>query len=288
MTKKTLLLAENDADMMQSTYSELKDNVNMSIIQATDGIQAFQKTRNQTFDVILTNWILPKISGRELIDSIRDTNGNENTPIIIQTEDVDEVKSKCRGLKGILILKKPVDFKVLTKSIIDLSKFDPNKKKFRLDVDFVNPFIDMSVHTLNTLCNVDSIKPLKPYLMNPEEQLEIDISGTIKITSPYFSGVIGVSFSNDIYKKILEQMIEEKIEEINADNQDGAAEIINIIYGNTKALLNNKGFEMKRAIPSVIRGNKHKITPDSKTPILLVPFDSNAGRFFIQICVKAI
>ena len=55
MTKKTLLLAENDADLMQSTYTELKDSVNMSIIQASDGTQAFQKTRNQTFDVILTN-----------------------------------------------------------------------------------------------------------------------------------------------------------------------------------------------------------------------------------------
>ena len=286
--RKTLLLAEDDPIVMQTTYSELKDKVNMSIIQATDGVQLTQKTRNQTFNMILTKWKLPKIYGRELVDAIRETSGNEEIPIIIVTDDVDEVRSKCKGLKGILILESPVDFNVLSKSVVELSNFDPNKKKFRLDVDFINPFIDMSVKTLNGLCNVTSIKPLKPYLMNAEELLEIDISGTLKIVSPYFSGVIGVSFSNDIYKKILEQMVEEKVEEINSENQDGAAEIINIIYGNTKALLNDKGFEMKRAIPSVVRGHKHKITHDSKTPILLVPFDSNAGRFFIQICVKAI
>lgn len=286
--RKTLLLAEDDEVVMKNTYAELKDQINMSIIQARDGVQVYQKTCNQTFDVILTNWKLPKITEKELIDTIRETEGNEDTPIIIQTEDVDAVKTKCRGMKGVMIVQKPADFSVLSKNIIELSKFDPTRKKFRLDVDFVNPFIDVSVKTLTVLCRIENIKPLRPYLLSEHEELDIDISGTLKVTSPYFSGSIAVSFSNEVYKKILGHMVQEEIKDINIDNQDGAAEILNVIYGNTKAQLNEHGYEMKRAIPSVIRGPKHKIYHDSKVPILLVPFDSDAGRFYIQICVKAI
>ena len=83
-------------------------------------------------------------------------------------------------------------------------------------------------------------------------------------------------------------MLEEGQEDITIDNQDGAAEIINIIFGQTKAVLNTSGYSLQRAIPSVMRGENHKIYQNSKIPVLLVPFSSDAGKFFIQICVKAI
>jgi chemotaxis protein CheX len=83
-------------------------------------------------------------------------------------------------------------------------------------------------------------------------------------------------------------MLEENIGEIDLNNQDGAAEIINIIFGQTKAVLNQRGYRLERAIPSVMRGKGHKIYQNTKIPVLLVPFRSNLGKFWIQICVKAI
>jgi chemotaxis protein CheX len=286
--KKNVLLIEDEEELLDTMAMELRDMTQMLIIKAKDGVQAYQKTRNQKFDVIITDWKMPKLMGRQLIDSIRETKGNENTPFIIHTGLIEEAKTQCRGLKGIDFIEKPADFETLSKRAEKLAEFDPDKKEFKLDVDFINPFIDMSMKTLNGLCGVESIKALKPYLMGKEEELEIDISGTLSITSPYFRGSIAVSFANDIYKKILEKMIEEQVAEINADNQDGAAEIVNIIFGNTKAVLNQRGYKIDRALPSVVRGHKHKIYQNGKVPVLLVPFNSDVGRFYIQICVKAI
>ena len=287
MSKKCLLIAEGDEELRQEMIKELGDMTGMIIVEASDGVQAFQKTRNQKFDVILSEFELKKITQEQLINSYRETTHNELSPILVYTENIDEAKIKTRDIKNIDFLKKPQDLDTLSKKLIELSEIDPTKKKFKIDVDFINPFIDSSMQTLNGLCKVNNIKAEKPYLLG-NEKLEIDISGTFAISSPYFKGSIAISFDDDVYRDIISKMLEENIGEIDLDNQDGAAEIINIIFGQTKAVLNQRGYKLNRAIPSVMRGRGHKIYQDTRIPVLLVPFRSDLGKFWIQICVKAI
>jgi chemotaxis protein CheX len=287
MSKKFLLIVEPEDELRQMLANELSDLTQMVIVQAGDGVQAYQKARNQKFDVVLTDFTLAKITGAEFIAAVRETNHNVHTPILIYTEDLDIAKNETRGQKGIDFLKKPADYKVIAEKIKELSKLDPNKKRFKIDVDFINPFIDSSMKTLNKLCGVNNIEAMKPYLLG-EEVLEIDISGVLAITSPYFRGSIAISFDDKVYKDVISKMLEENISEVDLDNQDGAAEIINIIFGQTKAVLNQRGYSLERAIPSVLRGKGHKILQSSKIPILLVPFRSDLGNFWMQICVKAI
>ena len=211
----------------------------------------------------------------------------EFSPILVYTKEPEQAKIDNRDAKYIDYLKKPVEFKVLSDKIIELSKLDPSKKSFKIDVDFINPFIDSSMKTLNSLCGVNNIEAQKPHMLK-DEKLEIDISGTLAISSPYFKGSIAISFDDSVYKDIIGKMLEENIGEIDLDNQDGAAEIINIIFGQTKAVLNQRGYKLDRAIPSVMRGKGHKIYQDARIPVLLVPFRSDLGKFWIQICVKAV
>ncbi|MAZ47955.1 MAG: hypothetical protein CME65_05290 [Halobacteriovoraceae bacterium] len=287
MERDYLLIVDKDEDLRQQLVSELSDLVSMVIIQAADGVQAYQKTRNQKFKVVLTDFDLPKISGAQLIAALRETNHNAHTPIIFYTDNLEQAKNETRGSKHIEYLSKPQSYELISKKINELSKIDPNKKRFKLDVDFINPFIDSSMKTLNGLCGVTNITAKKPYLLK-EENIDIDISGTLAITSPYFRGNIAISFEENVYKTIVGKMLEENVAELDPDNEDGAAEIINIIFGQTKAVLNTRGYSLDRAIPSVIRGKGHKVYKDSKIPILLVPFESDLGDFWIQICVKAI
>ena len=287
MSKKFLLIVENDDELRQSLVQELGDLTQMVILDAKDGVQAYQKSRNQKFDVVLTDFTIPKITGAEFIAALRETNHNANTPILIYTEDLENSKIATRGQKSLDFLLKPTDYKVIADKLLDLSKIDPNKKRFKIDVDFINPFIDSSMKTLNKMCGVNDIEAMKPYLLG-EEKLDIDISGVLAITSPYFRGSIAISFEDKIYKDVISKMLEEDVGEVDIDNQDGAAEIINIIFGTTKAVLNQRGYSLERAIPSVKRGKGHNILENSKIPILLVPFRSDLGNFWIQICVKAI
>lgn len=287
MSKKFLLIVEPENELRQMLATELLDLTQMVIVQAADGVMAYQKARNQKFDVVLTDFKLAKISGAEFIAALRETNHNVNSPILIYTDDVDTAKNETRGQKYVEYMKKPSGYDVIAAKINELTTIDPNKKRFKLDVDFINPFIDSAMKTLNKLCGVNNIEAMKPHLLG-EEKLEIDISGVLGITSPYFRGSISISFDDNVYRDIISKMLEENISEVDINNQDGAAEIINIIFGQTKAILNQRGYSLERAIPSVLRGKGHNILENSKIPILLVPFRSDLGKFWIQICVKAI
>jgi len=286
LNKKYLLIVEAEDELREQLVKELTDLTQMIVVSASDGVQAYQKSRNQKFAVVLTDFKLPKISGDQLIAALRETNHNANAPIIIYTKDVEEAKIGTRGLRNVEYMTKPTDYQTISNKILELSKLDLEKKRFKLDVDFINPFIDSAMKTLNGLCGVSNIVAQKPYLLG-EEKLEIDISGTLAIVSPYFRGSIAISFDDDVYKLIISKMLEENVGDIDLDNQDGAAEIINIIFGQTKAVLNQRGYSLDRAIPSVLRGRGHKVLNNNKIPILLVPFHSDLGNFWIQICVKA-
>lgn len=286
---KTILFVEADDNQRQLLLDELAPLLKeMKIIMAKDGVDAGRKTLNQEFSLIVTNWNIPKKSGLENIESIRG-GINEKTPILIyEEESLQEAKAKATSFRPIDFIQKPLSYEDLAKKIIEFEKADHSNKKFKLDVDFINPIIHMSISTIEELCNFSGTRPLPPYVLKDEEVLDVDISGVINIVSPFFSGVIGVSFSDEIFKQVISKMIDDVVDNIDNENQDGAAEIINIIYGRTKSVMNQKGFAMQRAVPSVLRGANHRVTNNKKRPVLMMPINSEIGRFYIQISVKPI
>jgi chemotaxis protein CheX len=64
---------------------------------------------------------------------------------------------------------------------------------------------------------------------------------------------------------------------------DGAAELTNMIFGQAKASLNEKGFGLKIALPSVVLGKPDSFLSLHTGPAILVPFKSKQGDFFVRI-----
>ena len=162
MSRKTLLIIEPDEELRQSLAKELSDLTQMLVIQAQDGTMAYQKARNQAFDLIMTDFDVPKIKGDQLITAIRETNHNPHTPFIVYSEDLEPAKLATRGVVNLEYIKKPAESEFLSEKIQELTKRDPNKKRFKIDVDFINPFIESSVKTLNGMCGVKNIEASKP------------------------------------------------------------------------------------------------------------------------------
>jgi len=287
--KNILIIEEND-EHREQLREELIKMSEYNYVFSADGVTAYQKARNQEFACVLMSYTTKKITGVKLVEAIRESNINAYTHIIIyvQEDQIKSVKAQCQDFKNIWYLEKPSDYNIICDKIEKLANTDPQKKKFKLDVDFVNPFIDSAIATLNEMCGVDDIEAQKPYLLNDETEMNIQISGNINVASPFFKGSIALSFESSVYEGIIAQMLEVGNDEIDLKTDDGAAEILNVIYGRSKVKLNEYGYRLQRVIPKVLRGNNHKISPNSKIPTLLVPFNSNAGEFYIQICVKAI
>ena len=156
----------------------------------------------------------------------------------------------------------------------------------RLDTEFINPFLSATIDVLKVLAHVEAIAG-KPYLKKSGEKFTGDISGVIGIVSESFSGSVIISFPEKTFISFMNSMLDEKYTEINPDILDGAGEITNQVFGKAKVTLNEKGFGIKAAIPSVVSGKDHTLLSICKGPTVVIPFSCDEGKFFVEISITS-
>lgn len=159
------------------------------------------------------------------------------------------------------------------------------KKPASLDAAFIDPFLRATIKVLD-LQATTKVTPGKPYVRKPTEKLLGDISGTIGLTSDTFSGSVVISFPAPTFLKVMSRMLGEEFKELNEDLYDGAGELTNIIFGQAKIVLNEQNYKIQTALPSIIVGSDHSVLSPLKGPRVVVPFESDAGSFAIEICLS--
>lgn len=157
--------------------------------------------------------------------------------------------------------------------------------KRTLDTEFINPFLTATMHVLKVQATTDA-KPGKVHVKKPNDQTVGDVSGVIGIVSDSFNGSVVISFPELTFLKIMSSMLGEEYTKLDKEIIDGAGELTNMIFGQAKIVLNEKGYGIKTAIPSVVSGKNHTLSAQSKGPIVVVPFESTAGNFFVEICLS--
>lgn len=186
-----------------------------------------------------------------------------------------------------LFKKEGIDstFKISTtlKDALDEAGTPPKRS---LDTEFINPFLTATLHVLNVQAQITA-KAGQIYKKKSTDTFYGDVSGVIGIVSEAFNGSVVISFPEKTFLKIMSNMLGEEYTEISKDILDGAGEITNMIFGQAKVVLNEKGYGIKTAIPSVVSGKDHSLQGITKGPVIVVPFESTAGNFFVEICLSA-
>lgn len=156
-----------------------------------------------------------------------------------------------------------------------------------IDINFVNPFLAATLHVLKVQAQVEAT-PGKVYLKkdNPTT-LSGDVSGVIGIVSETFNGTVVISFPEETFLKVMSNMLGEEYTELSKDILDGAGEITNMIFGQAKITLNERGYGIKIALPTVVSGKGHTMQGTTKNgPTVVIPFTSPAGSFFVEITLS--
>lgn len=159
-------------------------------------------------------------------------------------------------------------------------------RKISLDVNFINPFLEATMKTLETQASTIA-KPGQVFKKGRGDAYSGDISGVIGLVSAAFTGSVVISFPADTFLKILSRMLGEECTEINEMTRDGAGELTNIIFGQAKIVLNKAGFGINTALPSVIAGADHSVVPMTNGPRVAIPFETDVGPFIVEICLSA-
>lgn len=158
----------------------------------------------------------------------------------------------------------------------------------KLDVSFINPFVEGTMHVLKVQAQMTST-PEKPLLKGPAtSSLKIDIASLIGITSANFNGGVAICFPDNVYLAIMSNMFGETYTEITKDIEDGAGEILNMIFGHAKKILNERGHTFEMALPTVVRANNLQLNHTGTAGTIILPFKTEAGPFYLEISTEKI
>jgi DNA-binding response OmpR family regulator len=110
-----ILLVEDEAGIVQFLQQGLEEE-GYSITTAADGELGLQLLLNESFDLVLLDWMLPQKTGLEICKSFREK--DKTTPIIFLTAK-DTVQETIEGLQAGAndYIKKPFNFDELVERI---------------------------------------------------------------------------------------------------------------------------------------------------------------------------
>lgn len=153
-------------------------------------------------------------------------------------------------------------------------------KKNGGDIHFVKAFVDATIRVIFIQGKTLSRRGKINIKTENQQKLSGPISGVIKVASAEFPYEIIVSFTEKCYLKLISTMMGEEQVEINKENRDGATEILNIIYGQAKIVLNQQNVSIEPQIPVLYVGYEY---PQDDRNIIFIPFDSDHGEFSIEV-----
>ena len=154
-----------------------------------------------------------------------------------------------------------------------------------MNAEIINPFLEATMNVLTTMAQIQA-KPGRPYLKE-DSQARGDVTGMIGLAGDQARGSLAITFTKAAILKIASNMFGEEITQMDPSIADVVGEITNMVSGGAKSKLSEKGYKFAMAIPSTIVGENHYITHNTKGPIIVVPFDTDAGNFYIEVCFEA-
>jgi len=152
-----------------------------------------------------------------------------------------------------------------------------------MNVEYINPFLQATVNVLKTMAFVEA-KPGKPSLKKGDEAYG-DVSGVIGLTGAT-EGSLSVTFTQSCIEQILTNMFGEPVSGVTEEVKDAVGEITNMISGDARRVLSEKGISLEAAIPTVVAGPNHTITHMAKGPTIVIPFSTEAGAFTVEVSLN--
>ena len=104
----------------------------------------------------------------------------------------------------------------------------------------------------------------------------IGLAGTVK-------GVMAVHLPSPVALAITGNFLGMEVTEINDDVEDAIGEIANMLGGNIKTILSEKGRDIDLSLPSTISGKDYEFQTSKNAERTIVKFSSESGDFFVEL-----
>lgn len=125
-TKLSVLIVDDEKDVLNALVCLLKSTGMFDqIVTASDGLIAFNKTQNQNFDLVITDYKMPKMDGMTFIKYLRGSRksgGPETKVLFISGHFTQEVVKQAIKCKVKHFLTKPFGGDAFLKKINEIMR----------------------------------------------------------------------------------------------------------------------------------------------------------------------
>jgi DNA-binding response OmpR family regulator len=117
--KNVVLVIEDDQDVLSILVKHLA-YMGYEVITARDGMEGLKKLNSERFDLVITDIVMPYVSGLGLVTTLKER--KPNIPVIAITGFGKEPETAALEKKADLVLAKPIRMSELEKEIHALLK----------------------------------------------------------------------------------------------------------------------------------------------------------------------
>jgi CheY-like chemotaxis protein len=107
MAKPNVLIAEDNNDLRE-LYSFILAQAGCEVRQAADGREALRMLKQERPDVLVTDVMMPGMTGVELVERVRCDDELQTLPVVVMSAFADYL-AKAYILGGTVALRKPAD-----------------------------------------------------------------------------------------------------------------------------------------------------------------------------------
>ena len=115
--KRTILVIEDDPSVLSVIIKHL-DYLGYNVMTATDGMEGLKKLESGGYDLVITDIVMPYVSGVGLVTAIKEK--TPHIPVIAITGYGKEPEAAAMEKEADLVLAKPVKMSVLKEHIAEL------------------------------------------------------------------------------------------------------------------------------------------------------------------------
>ena len=171
----------------------------------------------------------------------------------------------------------------------NLVKLIPDKREAAPGQLVIDVFTNAVIKTLAIQCSY-AVVAGKAYACTDPQKIPAkvaDIAAVLGLVGNQVNGAIAICYGKQIYLALIGAILGKKFQEIPTDLEDGAGEILNMIFGAAKAELDAEhGYSFQSAIPTIIRGPNLQFNTLATNSRTAIPFTGKDGTFEIRISLS--
>ncbi len=101
------LIIDDEESFLELLVEAVEDEFECEISKTTSPVEGLEIAQDQKYDIILVDFVMPAMSGKSFVKSLRGKTGpNQTTPIIILSAYLENVQEEVKNIKNVSFFDK--------------------------------------------------------------------------------------------------------------------------------------------------------------------------------------